>query len=93
MEHVRVVWKQDTGGKWTHSLGPSFWNGGTCWFNGEILIYSLIPCTVMVEGQKLFYRKRYGLQLRELCQMNQVAAILTFDGKQLLYAPGKPAGS
>ena len=91
---VRVVWKgQSTGGRWTHSLGPSCWNGGTCEFRGEILIYSLVPYAIKVEGESLLYQNPYGLRWRELCPLAQVAAFLTSDGKHLLYAPGEPAAS
>lgn len=84
MKRWRVVWKKGAkGGKWTRVHGPSYWNGGTCLFQGMVLIYSEIPDSLIVDGNMVRRWHRYRQELQFFCPIEDVEAIFNQQGEQV----------
>jgi hypothetical protein len=80
--NARVVWKQN-GTRIISEFGPAYWNGGTCEWDGQVLIYNELPAHLQVENGKVWYRSRYREDFSELCDMENVAAVFDESGKRI----------
>jgi len=88
----RVIWKPErTGGRWTRTRGPAYWNGGTCLYEGVVLVYSEVPDELKVEGQWVLYYHPYRDEDLFFCPISDVEAILDRQGAWIYPQARSPA--
>ena len=86
-----IIWRAGVAGaRWTGIVGPPFWNGGTCWFGNQVLIYPEISGSIRVNGGKVLHKGRYDIEYQDFCPVDDVIGVFNEDGQQL-FIFGPPA--
>jgi hypothetical protein len=69
-----------------------FWDGGTCESGGQTLGFNRLSGIFKVEGGRVLYKERDEEGFQDFCGLDEVAAIIVDDGRQIYPASAVPAG-
>jgi hypothetical protein len=87
---ARIVWKKGkSGGKWAERIAPHHRHGGTCEWQGQVLLYDDLLGSLKVQGGKVFHHRPLNAGFVNYCSLEEVAAIIDSNGRQIY--PAAPA--